>query len=61
MPGLVPGIHLLIKKMDCRDKPGNDEVFNFKMRYDQKIGGPQAADSKPLKIKISAQARFVIL
>jgi hypothetical protein len=32
MPGLDPGIHLLTKvflrrKMDCRVKPGNDEVI----------------------------------
>jgi hypothetical protein len=26
MPGLDPGIHLIRKKMDCRVKPGNDDV-----------------------------------
>jgi hypothetical protein len=26
MPGLDPGIHQSPKKMDCRDKPGNDEL-----------------------------------
>jgi hypothetical protein len=24
MPGLDPGIHHLVKKLDCRVKPGND-------------------------------------
>ncbi len=36
MPGFMPGIHLLtgihLLKMDCRDKPGNDEVFAVAFR-----------------------------
>jgi hypothetical protein len=33
MPGLDPGIHhasknLLAKRMDCRVKPGNDDLVN---------------------------------
>jgi hypothetical protein len=35
MPGLVPGIHVLLsfveakKGVDGRDKPGHDEFFNY--------------------------------
>jgi hypothetical protein len=43
MPGLVPGIHVFLacctKDVDGRDKPGHDDVDNFKPHDAFRCGG----------------------
>jgi hypothetical protein len=43
MPGLDPGIHVLLfadvkEDVDGRDKPGHDDVFTFLSRYSANLG-----------------------